>query len=270
LGSSAFVLDLDPAGASILFFEGAELRKVLRLGIGKIKIEPYGIALDADRRFHLLGNRGRVEVTIDREKGSVVNVTDLEVACLGIWNAGPEILLAPLRADVGQSVLMRAGLRNLRAFGTLTSRSGRTPVDNAIANLFFCGGGEGARLTCWWGAGEAAVFVLGRSGTDRRMAVPSLATRDALSTWKGPGSGFVFPVRDAFFIDEDALWVLTNQEGSLTPVESGAVRSRHVLRVGFKSATIPLVKEGRAILLASRNQVTVLYADGALETLSIQ
>jgi hypothetical protein len=267
-GSSALVLDLDPAGASILFFDGAELRKVLRLGIDKIKIDPYGIALDADRRFHLLGNRGRVEVTVDMERGSVVGVTDLEVVCLGIWNVGHEILLAPLRADVGQSVLVRAGLGKLHSFGMLTSRSGRTPVDNAIANLFFCGGGEGARLTCWWGAGEAAVLVLEGSGTDRRVAVPSLASRSAFSTSKGLGSGFVFPVRDVFLVDEDAMWVLTNQEGALTPVESGAVRARHLFRVGSRAATIPLVREARAILLASRAQVTVLYVDGSLETIS--
>jgi hypothetical protein len=166
--------------------------------------------------------------------------------------------------------LVRAGLGELHAFSTLTSRSGRTPVDNAIANLFLCGvGGEG-RLTCWWCAGEAAVLVLDGSGRERRMAVPSLAREDALSASKGLGSGFVFPVRDAFYVDENASWVLTNQEGALTPVESGAVRARHLLRVGPDAATIALVKEGRAILQARRAQVTVLYADGTLETLSSQ
>ncbi len=272
LGSSAFVLDLDPAGTAILFFEGAELRKVLRLGIGKIKIEPYGIALDSDRRFHILGNRGRVEVTVDMETGSVIRVADLEFVCLGIWNAGHEILMAPLRSDAGESVLVRAGLGRLHGFSSLTSRSGQTLVDNAIVNLFFCGGGGASRLSCWWGAGEveAGVFVLDGSGKERRIAVPSLAIRGAASTSKGLGSGFVFPVRDAFFVDEDVLWVLTNQEGALTPVEPGAVRARHLFRVGSPAATIPLVREGRAIVQARRTQVTVLYADGSLETLSSQ
>ena len=78
----------------------------------------------------------------------------------------------------------------------------------------------------------------------------------------------MFPVRDVFLVDEDAMWVLTNQEGALTPVESGAVRARHLFRVGSHAATIPLAREARAILLASRTQVTVLYADGFLETIS--
>jgi hypothetical protein len=111
---------------------------------------------------------------------------------------------------------------------------------------------------------------LDESGRERRTAVPSLAVEDALSSSKALGSGFVFPIRDAFFVDEDALWVLTNQEGTLTPGESGAVRARHLMRVGSHAATIPLVREGRAILLASRTQVTLLYADGTLETLSSQ
>jgi hypothetical protein len=100
------------------------------------------------------------------------------------------------------------------------------------------------------------------------MAVPSLASRDAASTAKALGSGFVFPVRDVFFVDEHAVWVLTNQEGALTPVESGCVRSRHLFRVGRRAATIQLAREGRAILMATRTQVTVIYADGSLETLS--
>ena len=110
LGSEAFVLDLDPAGVVILIFEGAELRKVVRLSTGQLKIEPYGIALDVERRFHVLGNRGRVDVTIDRAKGSVVNVTDLEIPCQGIWNVGPEILLAPLRTQVAQVLVLCVGL----------------------------------------------------------------------------------------------------------------------------------------------------------------
>jgi hypothetical protein len=266
--SSAFVLDLDSGSGAILVFQGSELHQVLKLATGKLNIEPYGIALDVDGRFHVLGNRGRVEVTIDRETGSVVNVTDLEVACQGISNVGPDILLAPLRTDVGQSVLVRVGLGRLHPFGTLTSRLGRTPVETAITNLFLCGGGQRARVTCWWGAGEAAVFVLDESGRERQMAVPSLAMEDARSTSKGLGAGFVFPVRDGFFVDENTLWVLTNQEGALTPADAGAVRSRHLFRVGSHAGTIPLVREGRAILQASRTQVTVLYADGTLETLS--
>jgi hypothetical protein len=106
------------------------------------------------------------------------------------------------------------------------------------------------------------------SGGERRIPIPSLATRDAVSTSKGPGSGFVFPVRDVFLVDEDAMWVLTNQEGALTPVESGAVRARHLFRVGSHTAKIPLEREARAILLARQTQVTVLYVDGSLETIS--
>jgi hypothetical protein len=267
-GTSVFVLDLVPEGAAILSFEGAELHTVLRLATGKLKIEPFGIARDVDRRFHVLANRGRVEVAVDPGNGSVVGVTDLEVICQGIWNVGPEIVLAPLRADAGQSVLARASMGRLHPFATLTSRSGGTPVDNAIANVFACGASEGARLPCWWAAGDAEIFVIDGSGRERRMPVPSLASREADSRSKALGSGFVYPIRDAFFVNEDTLWVLTNQEGATTPFNPGGVRSRHLWRSGSRSATIPLAREGRAILLGSLAQVTVLYADGTVETLS--
>ena len=110
-------------------------------------------------------------------------------------------------------------------------------------------------------------------GVIRPVLVPSYAQPSpARLASHEPGVAFTYPVRDAFLIDGNGIWTLTNQEGDRTPLEDGARRGRHValVRAGRTERTLELPAEARAILDANEESLVILFADGSISRVHVR
>ena len=119
-------------------------------------------------------------------------------------------------------------------------------------------------------AGESAVILLRDSCASKTIRVASRTTPGdpSRAMRADPIDRFEYPIRDVFRVDERRIWLLTNQEGSGLSEETAA---RHVLLVtdGNLERTVPLQRKGRLLLAADSHQLTVLYADGGIETIPV-
>ncbi|HEY6064541.1 MAG TPA: hypothetical protein VIY96_00200 [Thermoanaerobaculia bacterium] len=230
-------------------------------------LDPYGIALPGDGTVWTLADKGRFVFRFSESTGERVEKRRLPEPCQGIATFWNHVGLFAVRLRPNERMLLRAENGGLRPFSPLSSRSAANLPEQLIANLLRCGSGTKTAIPCWFVAGDPEVFLVDRAGAIRRIAVSSFALPSPLrGVLREPGIAFTYPIRDAFLIDGDAMWTLTNQEGDRTPLEDGARRGRHVTLVrGARSErTIELPAEGRAILDASERSLVVLFADGAV------
>jgi hypothetical protein len=235
-------------------------------------LDPYGMALPGDGTVWTLADKGRFVFRFSEATGERVEKRRLPEPCQGIatfWNhAG----LFAVRLRPNERMLLRAENGALRPFSPLSSRSAPGLAEILIANLLRCGSGTKAAIPCWFVAGDPEVLLVDRIGIIRPIAVPSFALPSpARGVSREPGVAFTYPIRDAFLIDGQAIWTLTNQEGDRTPLENGARRGRHVTLVrGRRSErTLELPAEARAILDATERSLVVLFADGTVRRIHV-
>jgi hypothetical protein len=236
-------------------------------------VDPYGLALPADGTVWLLADKGRYLFRFSETTGERIEKRRLPGPCQGIatfWNhAG----FVAVRLRPNERLLLRAENGALRPFSRLVSRSAAGLPEHLIANLLKCGSGTKSAIPCWFLAGAPEILLLDPSGRIRTVEVPSLALPSRIRQRShDPATAFTYPVRDALLVDEDRMWVLTNQEGDRTPLEDGAIRGRHValVRAGNSERVIPLEREARAILDASEQSLVLLFADGSVGRVSFR
>lgn len=259
---------LDPSVPAIRRIDRTTLSaKVQPLTGADAPLDPYGLALPGDGTIWVLADKGRLAFRFSEATGERVEKRRLPEPCQGVatfWNH-TGFLAVRLRAS--ERMLLRAENGAFRPFSPLVSRSAAGLPEQLIANLLRCGSGTRREVPCWFAAGAAEVFLVGRNGDVRAIPVPSYAAPSpARGVSREPGVAFTYPVRDAFLLDGDALWVLSNQDGNRTPLEEGARRGRHVslVRSGRPERAIALAAEARAILDATEHALVLLFVDGSI------
>lgn len=272
-GGEIVVLDLAPP--AIRRIDRGSLRvRTTPLAAGAAALDPYGIASRRDGTISALSEKGRNLVRFSAVTGERLETRKLVEPAQGVttlWNGGA-IGIVPIRLRPGEPMLLADAEAGIRPFSSIVSRSGAGPTAHLIANLVRCGSGDAEVLPCWFLAGPPEVDLVRRDGTVARIDVPSLAIPSRSGVVRPePGSGFLYPVRDAFF-ETGRLWILTNQEGDRTPLEEGAVRARHValVRQWRPRRLIHLDREARAILDAREDRLVLLYADGSVGTVTVK
>lgn len=232
-----------------------------------LALDPYGIALPGDGTVWVLAGKGRFVFRFSEATGERVEKRRLPEPCQGIATLWNHAGFFAVRLRPSERLLLRSVNGAFFPFSSLVSRPARGVTELLIANLIRCGSGTKRAVPCWFTAGDPEVFLLDRTGALRALAVPSFAAPSrARGEGRDPGTAFTFPVRDVFLLEGDALWVLANQEGNRTPLEEGALRSRHavLLRSGRPDRVVALRAEARAILDATEQNLVLLFADGAV------
>jgi hypothetical protein len=259
---------LDPSVPAILRIDRATLSTRVQLLSGAdAPLDPYGLALPGDGTVWVLADRGRLVFRFSEATGERVEKRRLAQPCQGVATFWSRAGFFAVRLRPNEPMLLRPENGALRPFSPIVSRSAPGLPELLIANLVKCGTGTRGAIPCWFVAGESEVLLLDRIGTIRPVAVPSFATPSpARGISRDPGVAFTYPIRDAFLLEGDALWALSNQDGDRTPLEEGARRGRHVtlLRGGRFERTVELPSEGRAILDAGESNLVLLFADGSV------
>ena len=235
-----------------------------------VPLDPYGLALPGDGTIWVLADRGRFVFRFSEATGERVEKRRMPEPCQAITTLWNRAGLFAIRLRAEERLLLREVDGRFRPFSSLVSRAADNPTEQLIANLVKCGTGSGSELPCWFVAGEPRVLILDRRGSVRPIAVPSFARQSGTPAETVPGAGFTYPVRDAFLVDRDSIWVLGNQEGDRTPLEDGAIRGRHVslVRHGRAEKTVSLPREARAILDAASDGLVILFANGEIERIA--
>lgn len=240
---------------------------VQRLSGADVPLDPYGIALPGDGTAWALADKGRFAFRFSETSGERVEKRRLPEPCQGIATLWNHAGFFAVRLRPNERMLLRADNGALRPFSPLVSRSAPGLPEHLIANLLKCGSGTKTQIPCWFVAGSPEVFLVDRSGAVQLVAVPSFAAPSpARGSSREPGVGFIYPIRDVFLLEGDALWALSNQEGDRTPLEGGARRGRHAWRVrsGRSERVVALPSEARAILDASERSIVLLFTDGTV------
>lgn len=256
---------LDVSVPAVRFIDRGTLRSsVRRLGSADVSLDPYGIAATGDGTLSVLGGKGRFLLRFSEKDGALLERRPLTEAGQGVLAVWGRLGLVAVRIRAGEPLLFRQDGRGLLPFSDLASRPADGLTAALIRNLFRCGSGTADAIPCWFTAGAPEVLLLGPDGTLRPVAVPSFVG-PSRAAGRDPASAFVYPVRDAF-ASEDGLWVLSNQEGDRTPLEAGARRGRHVVRLreGQPNRVARLDREARAILDAGPRGLVLLFADGSV------
>ena len=256
---------LDVSAPAVRFIDRGTLRSsARRLSASDVSLDPYGIAATGDGTLWVLGGKGRFLLRFSEKNGALLERRPLTDPGQGVLAAWGRLGLVAVRIRPDEPLLFRQERGGFRPFSDLASRRADGVTTALIRNLFRCGSGTANAIPCWFTAGAPEILVLGPDGGVRRVAVPSFA-RPSRAAGRDPGSAFLYPVRDAF-ASEDGLWVLSNQEGDRTPLEAGASRGRHVVRIreGRPNRVALLNREARAILDAGPRSLVLLFADGSV------
>jgi hypothetical protein len=237
------------------------------LGGADLSIDPYGVALPGDGTVWALADRGRFVFRFSEATGERVEKRRLAEPCQALTTLWNHAGFFAVRVRESERMLLREIDGRLQPFSELVSRRAEGTTEQLIANLVKCGTGTRDAVPCWFVAGEPRVLLLDRRGGLHPVSVPSWARTSPARAGSVPGVGFTYPIRDAFLLDRDTLWVLGNQDGDRTPLEEGALRGRHVslVRFGRAERVVELPREARAILDASADRLVLLYADGEIE-----
>lgn len=259
---------LDPATPAIHRIDGETLSsRVQPLTGADAPLDPYGLALPGDGTIWALADKGRFVVRFSERTGALVEKRSLPEPCQGIATFWNNVGFLAVRLRPGERMLLRAENGAFRPFSPLVSRPAAGLPGQLIANLVRCGSGTSREVPCWFAAGDPDVFLIARSGETRSIRVPSFASPSpARGASREPGVAFTYPLRDAFLLDGDALWVLSNQDGDRIPLEEGARRGRHIslVRRGRPERTLSLPSEARAILAATDRAIVLLFVDGSI------
>jgi len=262
LGSRPRVLRFprDVAAGGELFLTGAD-----------VLLDPYGLAVPGDGTIWTLGDKGRALLRFGQEDGRLVEKRRLPSPCQTIAGAGTRVFFALIRIGGREPLLGRADNGGFRPFSDLVSRGAPDRLSAAVRNLFRCGSGVGDETPCWFMAGPPEVFLIGPDGRVRRVAAPDFVEEAPAADSADPAARYSYPIRDVFLL-QDSFWVLSNQEGAKIPGQEGAVRGRHavLVRAGRSRRVVSLEREARAILLAGERTLTLLYANGAIESLKVE
>ena len=271
VGRDILLLDLAPP--AIRLVDRWSLRdRTTPLAGGPERLDPYGIAAHGDGTVSALADRGRSLVRFSPATGEKLESRRLPEPGQGVTGLWNRLAVVAIRLRGGEPLLLAEEREGFRPFSPILSRPGANPAAHLIGNLLRCGSGTAEAIPCWFLAGPPEVVLVRRNGTVNRVPVPSFAPALPRAARGGdPGAGFVYPVRDAF-LEPSGLWVLSNQEGERTPLEEGAVRSRHVARVhaGRARQVVALDREARAILDAGSGRLVMLYADGSFGSVVVR
>jgi hypothetical protein len=263
---------LDVSVPAILRIDRTSLRSsLLPLSGADAPLDPYGFAQPGDGTFWVLGGRGRFVFRFSEKTGELVETRSLSDPGQGIATLWDRVGIVAVRIQPGERLLLRLENGAFVPFSSLLSRPAPEITARLIRNLLRSGSGTSNEIPLWYTAGPAQVFLLGRGGRTRSIPVPTFATPPQSSGQDPePGAAFTYPVRDAF-LREDGLWILSNQEGDRTPLESGASRARHavLLRAGRSNRVVPLDREVRALLDVEPRGLVVLFADGVVSRVAL-
>jgi len=270
--TAAEIRILDVSVPAIVRIDRTTLRSsLLPLSGADVPLDPYGFAQPGDGTFWVLGGRGRFAFRFSEKTGELVETRTLSDPGQGIATLWDRVGIVAVRIQPGERLLLRLENGAFVPFSSLLSRPAPEITSRLIRNLLRSGSGTSNEIPLWYTAGPAQVFLLGRKGRTRSIPVPTFATPPQSSAQDPvPGAAFTYPVRDAFF-REDCLWILSNQEGDRTPLESGASRARHavLLRTGRPNRVVPLDREARALLDADPRGLVVLFADGVVSRVAL-
>jgi hypothetical protein len=263
---------LDVSVPAILRIDRTSLRSsLLPLSGADAPLDPYGFAQPGDGTFWVLGGRGRFVFRFSEKTGELVETRSLSDPGQGIATLWDRVGIVAVRIQPGERLLLRLENGAFVPFSSLLSRPAPEITARLIRNLLRSGSGTSNEIPLWYTAGPAQVFLLGRGGRTRSIPVPTFATPPQSSAQDPePGAAFTYPVRDAF-LRGDGLWILSNQEGDRTPLESGASRARHavLLRAGRPNRVVPLDREVRALLDVEPRGLVVLFADGVVSRVAL-
>ena len=256
---------LDLAVPAIRVIDRASLRSsVRRLSGFDDALDPYGLAATGDGTLWTLAGKGRFLLRFSEETGALLERRVLAEPGQGVSDLWGRVGVVAVRLRPDEPLLLRLSAREFLSFSALTSRRASGVTAALIRNLFRCGSGTPDAIPCWFTAGPAEVVLLGPDARVRPIAVPSYA-QPAVAASRDPAASFTYPVRDAF-LSNDSLWVLSNQEGDRTPLDAGARRGLHVVRLrdGRPNRVVSLEREARAILDAGAGSLVMLFADGSV------
>jgi hypothetical protein len=263
---------LDVSVPGIVRIDRTGLRSsLLPLSGADVPLDPYGFAQPADGTFWVLGGRGRFVFRFSEKTGGLLEKRSLSDPGQGIATLWDRVGIVAVRIRPGEKLLLQLGNRGFVPFSSLVSRPAPEITEQLIRNLLRCGSGTADALPVWYTAGPAEVFLLGRDGRTRSIRVPTFATpSESSEPSPKPGAAFTYPVRDAF-LGKDGLWILSNQEGERTPLESGASRGRHIvlLRAGRPNRVVALEHEARALLDVEERVLVVLFTDGVVSRVTL-
>ncbi|HEX9304603.1 MAG TPA: hypothetical protein VGA31_09170 [Thermoanaerobaculia bacterium] len=264
---------LDVSVPAILRIDRTSQRSsVMSLSGAHVPLDPYGFAEPGDGTFWVLGGRGRFVFRFSEKTGELVSTRSLSDPGQGIATLWDRVGIAAVRIQLGERLLLRLENGAFVPFSSFLSRPAPDITARLIRNLLRLGSGTSKEIPLWYTAGPADVFLLGRGGRTRSIPVPTFATPPPRSAARDsePGAAFTYPVRDAFLRD-DGLWILSNQEGSRSPLESGASRARHavLLRTGRPNRVVLLDREARALLDTDPHGLVVLFADGVVSRVTL-
>ena len=270
--TAAEIRILDVSVPAIVRIDRASLRSSqLPLSGADVPLDPYGFGEPGDGTFWVLGGRGRFVFRFSEKTGDLVETRSLSDPAQGIATLWDRVGIVAVRIRPGERLLLRLQDGAFVPFSTFLSRPAPEITTRLIRNLLRFGSGTSNEIPLWYTAGPAEVFLLGREGRIRTIPVPTFATAPQSSAPDpGPGASFSYPVRDAFLC-EDGLWILSNQEGDRTPLDSGASRARHavLLRAGRPNRVVPLDREARALLDVDPSGLVVLFADGVVSRVAL-
>ena len=283
-GDVVFLLDL-PDGRGqpcrVVSFHWREPGAMTNVELEKspMPLDPYGLARPNDGTFWILGEKGRSVGRFDEASGKLVQWKALPEAASGIWNFGPLVVFAPLQFRGDEPLLAVEEQGRHRPFTRLKARRGVGSPETLALNLLECGFGGRTELPCWWLAGSSEILLIDENEAVRMVPAPSLigprppgGTEGSTTKLDALITDLPYPIRDVLLLDRGSFWLLTNQEGSRSLAEQGAVRSRHVIRVekGRAARTIELPKPGRAILGGDDERLLLLFRDGTIDWLSFR
>ena len=263
---------LDVSVPAILRIDRTTLRSsLLPLSGADVPLDPYGFAQPGDGTLWVLGGRGRFVFRFSEKAGELLETRTLSDPGQGIATLWDRVGIVAVRIQPGERLLLRLENGAFVPFSPLLSRPAPEITVRLIRNLLRSGSGTSIEIPLWYTAGPARVFLLGRQGRTRSIPVPTFATPPRSSAQDPePEAVLTYPVRDAF-LREDGLWILSNQEGDRTPLESGASRARHavLLRTGRPNRVVPLDREARALLDVDPRGLVVLFADGVVSRVAL-
>jgi hypothetical protein len=263
---------LDVSVPAILRIDRTSLKSsLLPLSGADAPLDPYGFAEPGDGTFWVLGGRGRFVFRFSEKTGELVETRSLPDPGQGIATLWDRVGIVAVRIQPGERLLLRLENGAFVPFSSLLSRPAPELAARLIRNLLRSGSGTWNEIPLWYTAGPARVFLLGRQGRTRSIPVPTFATPPQSSAEdREPGVTFTYPIRDAL-LREDGLWILSNQEGNRTPLESGVSRARHavLLRAGRPNRVVPLDREARALLDVDPRGLVVLFADGVVSRVAL-
>ena len=263
---------LDVSVPAILRIDRTTLRSSsLPLSGADVPLDPYGFAQPGDGTFWVLGGKGRFAFRFSEKAGELVETRTLSNPGQGIATLWDRVGIVAVRIQPGQRLLLRLENGAFVPFSSFLSRPAPEITARLIRNLLRSGSGTSNEIPVWYTAGPARVFLLERQGRTRSIPVPTFATPSQSSAQDPePEAVLTYPLRDAF-LREDGLWILSNQEGDRTPLESGASRARHavLLRTGRPNRVVPLDREARALLDADPRGLVVLFADGVVSRVAL-